>query len=93
MQLYCSLVALHKHHMHAKLLGSKPCLLLVLLVVVLLLLLLLLPLLLPQAAGGTSSDGHSSILDIVIDDTTARTVIALGSHSAVTPCLEALRGA
>lgn len=44
-----------------------------------------------QAAGGMSHDGSGSILDAVIRDTGDRSIIALGTRSMVTQCLDALR--
>lgn len=46
-----------------------------------------------QAAGGVSHDGQGSILDLKIEDTGARTIIALGSKPQVEQCLEALMAA
>jgi fructose-1,6-bisphosphatase len=46
-----------------------------------------------QAAGGVSHDGQGSILDLVINDTGARSIIALGSAPQVQQCLDAMRGA
>lgn len=44
-----------------------------------------------QAAGGMSHNGHSSILDLLIEDTSARSIIAVGSGPRVEECLEAMR--
>lgn len=46
-----------------------------------------------EAAGGVSHDGQGSILDLVINDTSARAIIALGSAPQVAQCLDAMRGA
>ena len=46
-----------------------------------------------KAAGGASSDGARSILELLIEDTAGRTVIALGSKEQVEACLPALRDA
>ncbi|KAF6260023.1 hypothetical protein COO60DRAFT_939814 [Scenedesmus sp. NREL 46B-D3] len=46
-----------------------------------------------EAAGGVSHDGQGSILDLVINDTGARSIIALGSAPQVQQCLDAMRGA
>lgn len=43
-----------------------------------------------EAAGGASHDGAGSILALRINDTGARTAIALGSHAQVSQCVEAL---
>lgn len=45
-----------------------------------------------QAAGGVSHDGQGSILDLKLNDTAGRTIIALGSKTQVEQCLEAMRG-
>lgn len=46
-----------------------------------------------EAAGGVSHDGQGSILDLELNDTGSRSIIALGSKSMVEQCLEAMRGA
>lgn len=49
-----------------------------------------LPLLL-QAAGGVSHNGHVSMLDLEIEDTGVRSVIAVGSAAQVAECVAALQ--
>lgn len=44
-----------------------------------------------QAAGGVSHNGHGSMLDVLIEDTGMRSVVALGSASQVEECLPALQ--
>jgi fructose-1,6-bisphosphatase len=44
-----------------------------------------------QAAGGVSHNGHGSMLDLTIEDTGMRSVIAVGSQSQVEECVAALK--
>lgn len=44
-----------------------------------------------QAAGGVSHNGHGSMLDLRIDDTGMRSVIAVGSAAQVQQCVAALQ--
>lgn len=45
----------------------------------------------PQAAGGVSHNGHGSMLDLKIEDTGVRSIIAVGSQSQVQDCVAALQ--
>lgn len=44
-----------------------------------------------QAAGGVSHNGHVSMLDLKIEDTGVRSVIAVGSAAQVAECVAALQ--
>lgn len=44
-----------------------------------------------QAAGGVSHNGHVSMLDLKIEDTGVRSVIAVGSQAQVEECVAALK--